>query len=138
MAAVTFREANRRYINLFVPTMTFYGVACFAGPALLDALDGPPKWTSALVAVVTAAPMAVVFWLIARLLKETDEYTRKLQADNMLVGGAITLSAAMLWGFLELYGVLPQVSRLPATMMVAPAFFASFGLVHTVRLLRRP
>jgi hypothetical protein len=137
MADVTFREANRRYLRVFVPTMVFYSVACFVGPALLRSLDDPPKSASALVAVGTAAPMALVFWLIARLLRETDEYTRKMQSDEMLIGGAITLSAAMLWGFLELYGVMPQAPRLPATMMVAPAFFASFGLVHAVRALRR-
>jgi hypothetical protein len=137
MADVTFKEANRRYLRMFVPTMAFYSVACFAGPAILRTLDSPPKWAAAAVAVVTAAPMAIVFWLLARLLKETDEYTRKMQADEMLIGGAITLSAAMLWGFLELYGVMPQAPRFPATMMVAPAFFASFGLVHAVRAMRR-
>ena len=136
MPQVTYKQAQRRYLWAFAPVMVFYCVFCFAGPELLAALDEPPKWLVALVAVVTAAPIAIVFWLIGRHLRETDEYTRKIQTDAMLGGGGIALSAAAVWGFLELFDVVPRPEHFPSMMMVAPAFFAGWGIAFFVRWLR--
>jgi hypothetical protein len=137
MGAITFNEANRRYRRAFLPVIGLYVVFCFAGPALLDAMGEPPVWAGALVAVLTGLPIAVVFWLIARLLRETDEYTRKVHVDALLSGGGFTLSATVIWGFLELFDVVPQSERFPAMLMVAPAFFAAFGLAYALQRLRR-
>jgi hypothetical protein len=137
MGTITFKEANRRYRRVFFPVMAFYVVFCFAGPMLLDAVESPPVWARALVAVVTSLPIAGVFWLMARHLRETDEYTRKIQVDALLAGGGVTLSAAVIWGFLELFDVVPQPEAFPAMMMVGPTFFAAFGLAHAWQAFRR-
>ena len=138
MPRFTYQQAQRRYRWTFVPVMVFYSIFCFVGPELIKgAGHPPPKWALAAVAVVTGAPIAIVFWLIARQLGETDEYTRKIQIDAMLTGGAITLSAAVVWGFLELFGAVPRLARFPSMMMVGPIFFATGGLAYAYQRWRR-
>ena len=83
MPEVTYREANRRYRRGFIPAMVVYAIIVFAGAFGLKAIDNPPVWLSAIVAVVSVAPMAVVFWLMWRLMRETDEYARLQQALAM-------------------------------------------------------
>jgi hypothetical protein len=134
---ITYHQAQRRYFWTFLPVMVFYTVFCFVGPELLKGSGQPPTWALGSVAIVTGAPIAVVFWLIARLLRETDEYTRKIQVDAILSGGAITLSAAVLWGFLELFEVVPRVPRFPSMMMVGPIFFGMWGLSYAYQHWRR-
>ena len=109
MPEVTYREANRRYRRGFIPAMAVYAVVVFAGAFGLKAMDSPPVWLSAVVAVVSVAPMAVVFWLMWRLMRETDEYARLQQALAMAAGGMITAFVCMAWGFLELYEVAPHM-----------------------------
>ncbi len=137
MTKITFKQANRRYLRLFVPLMIFYSVFCFAGPIMLRAMGEPPKWALGLVAVITGAPIAAVFWLMGRLLRETDEYTRTIQVDALLSGGAITLSVAVIWSFLELFQVVPRARFFPSMMMVGPGFFFAYGVSFGVQAARR-
>lgn len=136
MPKITYTEAHRRYVRAFAPVMIFYAVFCFAGPALLSGLQNPPRWVAAVVALVTGLPIAIVFWLMGRQLRETDEYTRKIQIDALLVGGGVTLSSAAFWGFLELFKVVPRVEGVPSMMFVAPTFFAAWGLAYLCQRLR--
>ena len=131
---VTFREAHRRYRRVFWPVMIFYSVFCFVGPMVLAAFEGgPPKWLMALVAVISGAPIAGVFWLLGRFLHETDEYTRQIQTQAMLTGGAITLSLSVIWAFLEIYRVVPVSQYFPAMLMVGPFFFLFYGLSFAIQ-----
>ena len=135
MPEVTYREARRRYRRLVWPVMIFYSLFTFLGPALLVWMGAHSKWVVALVAAITGVPIIIVFWLLGRFIRETDEYTRKIQTDAVLGGGAVTLSICVIWGFLELYGVAP-LSRFPAMLMVGPAFFLFYGLSFLWRRLR--
>lgn len=132
MPPITYKESNRRYRRAFVPVMIFYSLFCFAGPALLGRLDEPPKLAFAAVALISVAPLLLVFWLMARLLRETDEYTRALQSRAMLAGGGVTLSFASIWGFLELFEVVPHLWP----FLLVPMFFASYGVAMLVSKLR--
>jgi len=137
MRTTNFREANRRYLRVFVPVMILYCLLCFGGPMLFLDMENPPKLFVAALAILTGAPICVVFWLMGRHLKETDEYTRKIQVDAILVGGGITLSVAVVWAFLELYRVVPQVAHFPSMMMVGPLFFGAWGLAYAVQSFKR-
>ena len=130
MPSITFKDAQRRYQKAFVPVMLFYVMFCFAGPMLLNAMIDPPLLVVSLVAIITALPIAGVFLLVVRLLRETDEYTRKIQTDAILVGGAITLSATVIWAFLELFEVIPRYENFSSMMLVAPLFFGTWGLAY--------
>lgn len=120
----SYSKANKRYKQAFWPVMGVYVVLCFAGPLLLKSHETPPAWLAASVAVLTALPVVAVLFLKLRLLRETDEYTRFRQAQNMLIGAALTVSFCAVWGFLELFELAPKLW----TFLVAPIYFASWGL----------
>lgn len=122
----TFKQANRRYQRVFWPAMIFYAIACFAGPEVLKAMGDPPKWIAGAIAIITAAPVALVFWLMGRWLRETDEYTRATHVDAMLLGGGALFSLAIVWGFLEMFEVAPKIP----TFWIAPGFFFFYGLAR--------
>lgn len=128
--AYTYAQANRRYRFAFWPAMVIYAILCFAGPAMLKAV-GNPKWVAAAIAIVTAAPVAFVFWLMGRWLKETDEYTRAKHIDAMLVGGGVLFALSIGWGFLEIFEVAPHLP----TFFMAPGFFAAYGVASFVQRL---
>jgi hypothetical protein len=106
--------------------MIAYAIIVFAGAFGLKMVEAPPVWLSAIVAVLSAAPMGAVFWLMWRLMRETDEYARMQQAMSMAAGGMITAFACMVWGFLELYDVVPSMWA----FLAGPMFFLSYGLVQ--------
>lgn len=133
MTGYNFKQANRRYRRVFIPVMIAYSVLCIATPFLFALMSPPPKWLLGAAAVLTASPIAMVFWLLGRFLKETDEYMRQVQTQAMLTGGAITLSLAVAWSFLELYQVVPRPRFFPSMMMVGPAFFFFYGLSFAVQ-----
>ncbi len=139
MTEVTFREANKRYRRRVLPMMAFYVFLCCVGPVAMVLTGGPaegPTWVMAFIAILTATPIAVVFWVLGRYLRETDEYTRAWQTEALLTGGGITLSLAVIWSFLELYHVVPRPEFFPSMMMVGPTFFLFYGLSAAVKHLR--
>jgi hypothetical protein len=138
MPEVTYRGANSRYRRLFFPVMLFYVVFCFVGPGVMFAFKGhPPMWAMAVISVISGAPIAGVFWLMGRYLRETDEFTRKIQLDALLPGASITLSLAVIWGFLELYQVAPRAKIFSPMMLVGPAFFFFYGITFMIQHLLR-
>jgi hypothetical protein len=137
MTRYSFKQANKRYRRVFIPVMIVYSLLCFATPFLFVAMSPPPKWLVGAAAILTASPIAIVFWVLGRFLKETDEYMRQVQTQAILTGGAITLSLAVAWSFLELYQVAPRSEHFPAMIMVGPAFFLFYGLSAWVQHMRR-
>jgi len=128
MPEVTFREANKRYRRAFIPVMVVYTIAVFGGSYLLKQFETPPTWLSAIVALIMAAPIGGVLWLMWRLTRETDEFTRQKQMSALAAGGMITAFISVVWGFLELYNVVPTMW----TFLVGPIFFLTYGLVYCV------
>ena len=126
MSQVTFREANKRYRRAFIPVMVIYTIAVFGGSYLLKQFETPPTWLSAIVALIMAAPIGVVLWLMWRLARETDEFTRQQQMAAMAAGGLMTAFFSVVWGFLELYNVVPALW----TFLLGPFFFLGYGLVY--------
>ena len=131
-AQITYREANRRYRRAYWPMITLYAVACIGGALIIK--QNPPMWAVATIAIITAAPIIGVFWLMRRLLAETDEYTRKLHTEALLTGGGLTFSLTVVWSFFELYGVVPQDRYFPATLFIVPIFLGLYGLTLAVTL----
>jgi hypothetical protein len=125
----TFREARRRYQRLYWPAIILYSVLCFAGPMLMKSIDHPAKWMWAMLSVINTAPIIAVFLVLGRWLRETDEYTRKKQVEAMLAGAAVTFSFSALWGFLELYEVVPHLF----VLMLWPIFFFCYGSLYCLR-----
>ncbi len=127
MSGQTVLNANRRYRRDFFFAMIFYIAVVAGGPSLIEGIfNEPPKWVLGGLAVLSALPAAYVFLLIGRLLRETDEYMRQRMGSAMLVAAGITISFCFLWGFLELYELVPNLW----TFLVGPIFFFSLACVN--------
>lgn len=129
MAEQTYKSANRRYRAWFIPMMVLYCVLCFGGAALLGLNGWQQHWMRGVIAILTIAPIFIVFWLLWRYTQETDEYTRLRQLQALAIGGMVTASAAWLIGFLQLYKVVTQVP----VFMLLPLFFLSYGQANWLR-----
>lgn len=124
MAGANFQQSNRRYRRVFWPVIVIYCVLCFAGPLVL--VGEPPRWMFAAAALITATPIAVIFWLMLRYTAETDEFTRLVQLRAIAHGAMITIAIAVGWGFLQLFQVAPP----PWAFWAGPLFFAAYGLSY--------
>lgn len=121
-----FKKANQNYRRRFWPLIILYVVFCCAGPFLLVVLTEPSKWVFAGIALLNALPIPFIFYVMGKYLLETDEYTRARQTRAMLTGGAVVLSFAAIWGFLELYQVLPSFW----SFLYLPIFFGAYGVAY--------
>lgn len=136
MVNVSYKQAQSRYIRVFWPVMVVYIVACFAGPALISLVEPQPVWLKPILAVFTAFPIAIVFWLLLRHVRETDEYTRSQMVAAILPAAAITLALTTFWGFMEIYGVVSLPERISAMFFVSPTFFAIWAVIHLINNAR--
>lgn len=123
--------AYRAYLRRFVPVMLLYVVLVWAAPALIHGVNaqGPLLW---LIASAPALPLAGVFWLIGRLLIDLDdEYLRMLEVRKALVATGFAMTAASVWGFLEVYAEAPHVPLFAVPIL----WFAGLGLGSLVNLI---
>ena len=129
MSAFTFKQANRRYHLMFWPAMAIYCGACIGGAFLQRMIGDDVIWFGVVLAVLTVLPIFVVLWLMWRYTREADEYTRVRQVEAMALGGLVTVGAAGLIGFLQIYEVIPQFP----VFLILPAFFLTYGLSKFLR-----
>jgi hypothetical protein len=111
VAAGCATPAMRRY-NRRVMVMSFgYVLTLFAalGTAHQMHIQGPLLWVLALLPTI---PIMAVIWTIARLLvEETDEYQRMRLVRASLIATGFLLVVATLWGFLEMFGLVPHIEN---------------------------
>jgi len=104
-----FSPAQRRYNRRVLILSLIYTVLLFIAVYLLarHLVTGPMAY------VVGAAPALAAsgfFWELGRyLLDETDEYLRMLMTRQLLIATGVALTAAMIWGFLEGFALVPHV-----------------------------
>lgn len=116
--------AQRRYVWRVAAAMTGYVVTLFAAEYLIDdqGLAGPAAW---LLALLPGLCVAAVFWALGRLLvEEQDEYRRMLLVRQMLFASGITLVVATIYGFLEMYRLVPHAEAFYLTWL----FFIGLGI----------
>lgn len=101
--------AARRYARRLFVAMAAYLVTLALAVAFVrdGGVTGPLAW---LLALLPGLCVASVFWAFGRLLvEETDEYQRMLLVRQSLIATGFTLTIATLWGFLEMFGLVPHV-----------------------------
>lgn len=95
----------KRYTARLTSFIVLYVVILVAGLTL--ARGGVSEPIGVLLALVTAAPIAGVFWTIMKLIQECDdEYQQLLMVRQTLLATAATLVISTAWQFLTVYGVL--------------------------------
>jgi hypothetical protein len=124
-------RANNRYAIRLAVLMTAYLLSLVLAKYMVkrDLADGALLWV---LAVLPALPIVGVFWAIGRLLvEESDEYLRSLLVRQLLIGSAITLSVATVYGFLENFGLVGHVDAFYLTVL----FFIGMGVGAAVNRL---
>lgn len=102
-------SARRRYQLRFWPIMAAYVAAVLSVTWLFNNQppEGPIKFV---IASLPALPILGIFFVMARyLIEETDEFLRLRQTIALLVGIGLTLSFCAIWGFLEIYKLVPTI-----------------------------
>ena len=101
--------ARRRYAFRLAASMAGYVITLALAITFVrdGGISGPLAW---LLALLPGLCVASVFWAFGRLLvEETDEYQRLLLVRQSLIATGFTLTIATLWGFLEMFGLVPHV-----------------------------
>jgi hypothetical protein len=104
--------------------MTFYVVSLIGALYLVrhHLVEGPILWPLAL---FPAAGILGAFYAIGMLIVETgDEFIRMLIVRQVLYATAIAMSLAAVWGFLEMFELVPHVEG----FYWAVAWFVGFGI----------
>lgn len=119
--------AQKRYFKLFIPSMLFYvfGLAVASSEAIFKYL---PEGSIYVLALIPA--LGVFGWIYAhmRLIRETDEFIRKVQIEAILYGLCGIMCASTAWGLLEFY---TEVPKLPI-FFALPGFYFFYGIAAIV------
>ncbi|MEO7865158.1 MAG: hypothetical protein ABIR63_04705 [Sphingomicrobium sp.] len=101
--------ASRRYNRRFLGFSFAYVIALFAAIGIHDnaPVTGATLW---LLALLPTVPILGMIWSIARLfIEETDEYQRMRMAKASIIATGVLLTVATLWGFLEMFELVPHI-----------------------------
>ncbi|MEP3224816.1 MAG: hypothetical protein ABJO01_02485 [Parasphingorhabdus sp.] len=114
----------KRYFWRMGIFMTAYMAILIWGLSLKNSASPPEGAVIYGLAILTALPMCAVFWTVFRLLVEMeDEYQRFLVAKQIMLATAITLCAATIWQFLNVYGLIIE-----GPQWFGAIWLASFGI----------
>jgi hypothetical protein len=131
-AAGHLSPAVRRYNRRMIASAFIYTLLVFLSVYIYK--DWNPQ--GALLWLMGLLPSVGVLAMIAAearlLVEEEDEYLRLRFAQTALLGTAVVLVAATVWGFLEQFGLVPHV---PAWAAV-PIFVATQGLARCSKWVR--
>lgn len=107
--ATRMSPAKRRYTLRLAAGMAGYVITLALAITFVrdGGVTGPLAW---LLALLPGLCVASVFWAFGRLLvEETDEYQRMLLVRQSLIATGFTMTVATLWGFLEMFALVPRV-----------------------------
>ncbi|GAA0737781.1 hypothetical protein [Sphingomonas japonica] len=101
------KEANRRYLRRFFPSMGVY-VVLLLGSNRIQHWYQPTGAALFALAILPALPILAVIWALGMaVIEQPDEYIRLKLVKSMLIGTAILLAVTTVWSFLEDAGVVP-------------------------------
>ena len=129
MTKITYKESNRRFVMHMAPLIVAYIAAVVIGPFVVAMFDSRPPVLLATVAIISAAPLIAVFWLMLRYFDNTDEYVRLRQLKAFAEGSVLTLSVIIVLGFLQIYEVVPPIN----VLFFGLAFFGFYGICYFSR-----
>lgn len=123
-ADISPKQALRRYLKLFIPSMVAYvGLLTLVTYVLkAEVVSGPTIYA---IAILPGLAALVFLYAYFRFINETDEVARRVQLEATLVAVAAILAFTLTWGLLEL--IVDTMVRIPM-FCIFPAYFLVQGL----------
>ncbi|AKH42771.1 hypothetical protein FHS61_000545 [Altererythrobacter atlanticus] len=115
---------SRRYMRRLSISMAAYMVTLIGGAYLVnnELVSGPLLW---LLALLPGLSLVGAFYAVGMfIIEQKDEFLRMLLVRQSLFATAFALSVASIWGFLQEFGLVPDV----ALYYVAILWFFGLGL----------
>lgn len=120
---MTPEKAGFRFTVLYTPaTLMFVFTNALMGPFLARA--DSPLFAHYIGAALTAFAVLVGSYAFARVMKDSDEYLRKLTFESLGVATALTLTFTAAYGYLMSYAEAPHMSLI----FIVPLFATFFAL----------
>lgn len=106
---VKMRPAMRRYTMRFLPAMFIYGLILIPGTSYF--VEAKP--TGLLAWAIAIAPAIPVLFAIRAVMlyhkEEDDEFLKAMAAQSQLIAMGLTMAVCTVYGFLDLYRLVPHV-----------------------------
>lgn len=118
------KQALRRYMKVFVPSMIAYVAFIFLAVSLIKAelVSGPMVFVMAILPGLAALSFLYAWF---RYIREADELQRRVQTEAIMTAVAAVLSLTLTWGILEM--LIETLPKLPL-FWVFPIFMIVQGL----------
>ena len=113
-----------RYNRDFLASTLIYVAALSAAVFLWNNVEGARQFAWALALLPIAPTFAMIYFMGRYLNEERDEFLRHRAAMSSLIGLGLVLLLGTFWGFMETFGVVPNIWA----WWVVPAWAIGLGL----------
>lgn len=121
------RSVHKRYLREFFPAMFGYVLLIFLSVSWLKTLEGTAART--LVTLLPVIPIAFVIRAMVRVIRDQDEFERRIDLESIAVAGGIGSFGFFTFGMLLNAKVLAAPPAEAVAIWVMPVMMFVFGVV---------
>jgi hypothetical protein len=121
------RAVHKRYLREFFPAMLAYVILILLSVSWLKTLEGTAART--VVTLLPVIPIAFVIRAMVRVIRDQDEFERRIDLEAIAIGGAIGGFGFFTYGMLLNAQVIAPPPAEAVAIWVMPVLFACFGVV---------
>jgi hypothetical protein len=130
------RAVHKRYLREFFPAMGAYVVLLFLSVYWLRTLEGTTA--RAVVTLLPALPIAFVIRAMVRVIRDQDEFERRIDLESIAIAGGIGSFGFFTYGMLLSARVITAPPAEAVAIWVLPVLLGCFGICKcAVRLYYR-
>jgi len=130
------RAVHKRYLRELFPAMLVYVALIFLSVSWLRTLEGTTA--RMLVTLLPMLPVAYVIRAMVRVIRDQDEFERRIDLEAIAIGGAIGGFGFFTYGMLLNAHVVAPPPAEAVAIWVFPVLLGCFGVVKcAVRLYYR-
>lgn len=120
------RPVHRRYLREFFPAMLAYVVVLMVSVTWLRTLEGTAART--IVTLLPVVPIAFVIRAIVRVIRDQDEFERRIDLESIAMAGGIGGFGFFTYGMLLSAQVIAAPGAEAVAIWVLPVLMGCFGV----------
>lgn len=121
------RAVHKRYLRELLPAMLAYVILILFSVSWLKTLEGTAARTA--VTLLPVIPIAFVIRAMVRVIRDQDEFERRIDLESIAIGGGIGGFGFFTYGMLLNAQVLTAPPAEAVAIWVMPVLFGCFGVV---------